>query len=202
MDNITVTTGMTPLELIPEIIKLNSQIDHILFVAYNPRGRKSLKEGSTERLLSHNSALSLIEMPINSYWRETMLLKEQECLARGESFAFASRVRALRGLVIQHIPMMDFECKKSAQNLQDIDNFLRTIGQKRGAILDSGRSYHYYGFEILSQDLWEIFMAKCLLFDHTDFHYVGHRLLDRYALLRVSASKKCPEVPRVVSVLQ
>ena len=102
----------------------------------------------------------------------------------------------------RHIPLMDFRCEKSEKNLTDIKNFLRRLGEKNGAIFDSGRSYQYYGFQLLmNSESWRLFMAQCLLFDYTDRYYIGHQLIDGYSILRLSESNRHPEIPKVVLIL-
>ena len=62
-----------------------------------------------------------------------------------------------------HIPMMDFHVEPSQENLSIIRHGLESMGQKRGAILESGRSYHFYGFDLMSPKDWQKFMGQCLL---------------------------------------
>src|SRR5213075_183801 len=61
------------------------------------------------------------------------------------------------------IPMMDFRCTPSASNLDRIQRALRALGQSAGAVLASGRSYHFYGFQLLPPNEWSDFLARCLL---------------------------------------
>jgi len=101
-----------------------------------------------------------------------------------------------------HIPMMDFSCSPSEQRLGALRNMLREIGQRRGFILESGRSYHYYGVDLLDEERWRAFLGKCLLMkDFVDERYVGHQLVDGYCVLRLSASPLKPKVPTVATEL-
>ena len=115
-----------------------------------------------------------------------------------------------------HIPMMDFRCPKSLENLLHIKELLRTIGQEEGVILDSGRSYHYYGVNLMDEKEWLNFLANCFLSGLADERYIGHRLKelnladkryidhrfkDRCSILRLSASPLRPKIPTVVVIL-
>ena len=101
-----------------------------------------------------------------------------------------------------HIPMMDFMCVPSTRNREVLTSLFREIGQKIGYLLESGRSYHYYGAEILTDEEWRVFLGKCLLmFGYVDDRYIGHQLVDGYCVLRLSAGKLKSSVPRVVAQL-
>lgn len=66
----------------------------------------------------------------------------------------------------------------------------------------SGRSYHYYGLEPISEREWSEFLGHCSLFrGYTDNRFVGHRLIDGYASLRISQDINSGQVPKVVVVL-
>ena len=99
-----------------------------------------------------------------------------------------------------HIPMMDFMCAPSTRNLEALMRLLGELGRGRGCLLESGRSYHYYGVELLTDEEWRVFLGKCLLmFGYVDDRYVGHQLVDGHCVLRLSAGKLKTSVPRVVA---
>jgi hypothetical protein len=100
-----------------------------------------------------------------------------------------------------HLPLMDFRIVPRDGDTEKLWYALEAIGERRGAILKSGRSYHYYGFRVLPHDKWEAFCAKCLLLSPlTDSRYVAHRLLAGAAALRLSNTAIKPEIPYVVSI--
>jgi hypothetical protein len=102
----------------------------------------------------------------------------------------------------RHIPMMDFKCSPSTKNLEVLMLLLRKIGQRKGYLLESGRSFHYYGMELLAEEEWRVFLGKCLLMSgYVDDRYVGHQLVDGYCVLRLSAGKLRARVPTVVAEL-
>lgn len=104
--------------------------------------------------------------------------------------------------VVCHIPMIDFRCSPTAVTLDFVKTALRQIGQRRGVILESGRSFHYYGLDLLAADEWRPFLGKCLLLTPlVDVRYVAHRLIDGYGVLRISSNRRKPKVPTVVDVL-
>lgn len=123
-------------------------------------------------------------------------------LPAGKVLALRSQCRLETG-EWGHLPLMDFHCPPTANHLEIALVALRHMGQRRGAVLESGRSYHYYGFDILTQEDWLGFLGHCLLLTpFTDSRYIAHRLLGGSCALRISASGRKPTVPRLIWILQ
>jgi hypothetical protein len=102
---------------------------------------------------------------------------------------------------VMHIPMMDFSCEIAPANLDLLILLIRHIGL-RGAILESGNSYHFYGFDLIDAKTWMELMAIFLLSAPlSDVRYIAHRILGQTCVLRITANKIKPYVPIVVSVL-
>jgi hypothetical protein len=101
-----------------------------------------------------------------------------------------------------HLPLMDFQCPAGdPAYLSVVVRALRAIEETDGVVVNSGNSYHYYGFRVLRPDRWYRFLGKCLLLTSlTDTRYIGHRLIDRECVLRVSSDLTRPD-PKVVAVL-
>jgi hypothetical protein len=88
-----------------------------------------------------------------------------------------------------YIPLMDFRVEPSSENLSKIEFVCESIGIP-GAILKSGKSYHFFGFKLLSKDEMLSFLGKCILLSPiTDVRYIGHRLIEGSCDLRISTSK-------------
>ncbi len=103
---------------------------------------------------------------------------------------------------IAHIPMLDFRCKPSPGNEQKVESSLRAVGQRSGYVLESGRSYHYYGLDLMDEKSWIQFMGKCLLLSPVvDSRYIAHRLIDGASALRINTSCRHPKQPTVVAKL-
>lgn len=101
-----------------------------------------------------------------------------------------------------HVPMMDFRVPPGDEGLAAVREAIRRMGLKRGAILDSGRSYHFYGFDLMTQKQWWEFMAQCVLLGPlTDVRYIGHRLLEGMGILRLTSTPLKPKAPVVVETL-
>jgi hypothetical protein len=101
---------------------------------------------------------------------------------------------------VAHIPMLDFRCPCSAGNALAIEKVLTLIGQRSGVLVESGRSYHYYGVELFSMLEWITFMARALLFAPiVDPRYVAHRIADGECRLKIVASRDA-DMPRIINV--
>ncbi len=98
-----------------------------------------------------------------------------------------------------HIPMLDLKCDVSPRAEHVLVDLLRRIGTPHGALLDSGQSYHYYGFGVISESEWRVFLGKCLLSASlVDTRYIAHRLIDGFCSLRVNATATKRKIPTVV----
>jgi hypothetical protein len=125
-----------------------------------------------------------------------------DCSTHGEALALYSHCRDESGSEL-HIPMMDFRIQ-SGNDVREHELLrlaLRRLGQRRGVLLNSGNSYPYYGFELLSPAQWKRFMAAGLLLAPlVDARYIAHRMLAGKACLRLNeVSGK--EEPKVVACL-
>jgi hypothetical protein len=101
-----------------------------------------------------------------------------------------------------HIPMVDFRCERSPENLSKLKLFLAAhlALPEGGYIVESERSYHFYGLTLLRGSSWIEFLAKCLLFAPlTDTRYIAHCLLHGRANLRITASERHKHEPQIVA---
>lgn len=120
-------------------------------------------------------------------------------LPNSRGLVVSSRLRLLKEEVA-HLPMADFRCPYAEGNSKAIRKMLCDIGQPEGILVQSGRSYHFYGFSLLSPAEWITFMGKILLFAPvTDPRYVAHRLVDGECRLKIVSSKNEPP-PTIVDI--
>jgi hypothetical protein len=140
----------------------------------------------------------------SSFDRDQLSIRTLESLREerpGWALAVSSSVQTTGGELF-HLPLMDFQCPVSERNLALTVGALASIGRTTGAVVESGRSYHYYGFDLLSLDAWYDFLGSCLLLSPiVDGRYIGHRLLDKECVLRLGPSQRKPQQPRVVHIL-
>jgi hypothetical protein len=114
--------------------------------------------------------------------------------------AISSRVRLEDG-ELAHIPMLDFRCDCSDRNREVVKWAATAIGQRSGAIVNSGRSFHFYGFRLLTAPEWVRFVSLAALFSPVvDARYVAHRLIDGACRLRITKAPGRASVPVVAEV--
>jgi hypothetical protein len=141
-----------------------------------------------------------IRIPVDVGMRSKLALIKAEADRQDHVVAICSRSSCLNGLPV-HIPMMDFKCKPNRKNLALVLEALYQIGEKRGVILKSGDSFHYFGLDLLTHSKWVRFLAGCaLVAPLTDSRYIAHRLADGVAVLRITKSTQKQETPHVVAI--
>lgn len=101
---------------------------------------------------------------------------------------------------LKYIPMMDFKPPPTINNLELLKEFLERI-ESKGTIVDSGASYHFYGFDFLDYAQWIRFMGKCLLAPWPDSRWIGHSLIAGSGVLRISTSETKQKLPSVCAIL-
>jgi len=124
---------------------------------------------------------------LHDWWGRTV-----RSLGPHEEIGLNSRVH-LQGMTM-HLPMVDTK----GANLGALDGLSAFISSECSEVkamrwFTSGRSFHGYGSGLLSDARWRYFMGTLLLYRHpqaadmtVDTRWVGHRLRDGYACLRLS----------------
>lgn len=88
----------------------------------------------------------------------------------------------------RHIPLLDFRASPSKANSQLITELLTILGV-RGYLLDSGRSYHFYGAETIAAERYWAFLGRAqLMAPFVDERWIAHQLISGKAALRVSTN--------------
>jgi hypothetical protein len=114
--------------------------------------------------------------------------------------AMSSRVRVSGG-EYAHIPMLDFRCEYSERNIEIVKWTAAAVGHRSGIIVNSGRSFHYYGLKLLTDSEWLRFISLASLFSPVvDGRYLAHRLADGACRLRITDSPGKNSVPLVLEV--
>ena len=88
-----------------------------------------------------------------------------------------------------HFPMLDFRCEISPSNLKSVEAIARRLLSCPWAVIESERSYHLVGAELLTfRELAAFFGRALLLGPIVDRHYIAHQLLNGSAALRIVAA--------------
>jgi hypothetical protein len=120
----------------------------------------------------------------------------------GNMLALSSLVRLKNG-EMRHIPMLDFHCAASdANELLALAALKALTGQSPGFLVQSGKSYHYYGLELLSSVELPKFLARAILLGHIfDRRWIAHQILEGACALRIGSGRGYKSVPLVVAQL-
>jgi len=198
--------GMTAKEVALEILRLNNpEIVKIKLVGYLPREKP---RESLEELIETGIPDEEWDVEQPPWWvkiapaRESPEAVIQKILGSSSKLiSVLSKAETLSPFPFKQIPMIDFKCSVSQENLGTIKEFLRLTGQSEGFLLNSGNSFHYYGSHLFRGDEWQAFMGRCLLSGLVEPRYVGHSLTQGAATLRISTSPLKLKEPEVVATL-
>jgi len=198
---------LTAYEVVADVVQSNQKIDSVTLVTYDegPSWRDLREAGpeDTEGLLRKGILQDLSERILIKLPRDEVFAENLRSIAQGLNgkrlLGLVSKV-GLAGEEFAHIPMMDFMCIPSGANLELLSRLLRNLHQGQGYVLESGRSYHYYAFQLLGEEEWRRFLGKCLLMSgYTDDRYIGHQLIDGHCVLRLSSGNLKARVPTVAA---
>ena len=186
--------GLSTLECTKFIVSQNPQISHLYLRPYiytpdQPYITEPFPVGREEFLFGQ---------PLTRF---------AEHLALGDNVALDSQVVA--SLKVQNLAMMDFAPVKSDQAQARIkERFSQLIVPKFGGgfLLETGRSYHFLGENILDNKGWLDFLGYCLLtsIEHeliADARYIGYSIIRRSTGLRVTTAGTKTFQPRCVAII-
>lgn len=92
-----------------------------------------------------------------------------------------------------HLPLFDFHIPISDNNQKLCIAIIKQLNLA-GYLLNSGKSYHFYGIKLITEDELITLLSKMLLFSPIiDRAWVSHQLMQRFCCLRIS--KKYDRLP-------
>ncbi|MDJ1478856.1 hypothetical protein QNI16_00085 [Cytophagaceae bacterium YF14B1] len=142
--------------------------------------------------LNHNNKINLV-----SFQRQDFsLIKEFADRKLESNLAFNSRIITISGET-KHLPLLDFHIPQNDKNKIIVQKVLKQLNLEKGFLLESGKSYHYIGEELITYEELITLLSKALLFAPIiDRAWIAHQLLERSCSLRVS--KKNGVFPTVI----
>lgn len=121
-----------------------------------------------------------------------------EVASRGAIYAITSLVKS-KDNKKKHIPMLDFHVAYSPRATLVVKKVIELL-QINGTILKSGKSYHFYGHELMDTQQLMVFLGNALLFAPiTDRSWIAHQLIEQCCTLRISARPEYGGAPSVVA---
>ena len=151
-----------------------------------------------EKALFHNLSQGRTTPLLASSWSTSAVDDAIEKLAIGTMLVFSSRVKLQSG-TCKHIPLLDFHVPTAPQNQELVVFIANSLDSRGGYILNSGKSYHFYGKSLLEEDQLPVFLGKALLFcPFIDRAWVAHQLIEGACGLRISQKPGGRSIPELV----
>jgi len=122
------------------------------------------------------------------------------CDSVGSQYLVLSSLLGMKSGEVKHIPMLDFHCPASDENLEMVVECCRLLHSEGGLVVASGKSYHFYGVSLLSQnDMTQLLAQSLLLAPIVDRAWVSHQLQEGACGLRISKRASDAEPPSIVA---
>ena len=143
----------------------------------------------------HNDSMQRIGRPeVNA----TSLRYMAESVPPNHILAISSEVEVAREDEARHIPLLDFSAIPTRHSLSLVKRVIGDRGMS-GFLLESGRSFHFYGRNLLTDAGLVRFLGESLLYGPVlDRRWVAHQLIEGFCALRISSSGASPP-PYVVA---
>lgn len=199
--------GQNSLEVVQSIVRENKEIVDLRIISHKvSENWRQIHPNSTDKI-SHLIEALHHPQPIReeTITREEFLkisLNDLDILPADEVWSLTSRVSCNDGTE-KHIPMMNFH--PDDISFEELKCAIKTIMPNfNGAILSSGRFFHYYGIRLLNQKEWikflTDFLMPCVLVSP---RYIGHRIFNGYCTLRLTADQYVKKkIPEVIDILR
>ena len=143
---------MTALELVQKIVKNNKKISNVSLYAYIYTPLQHEK----------NSFNHVIWTSREGFLDSEKINHTIESLPKEANLGIYSKVKTLLNKYY-YLPMVDFVCKKSSKYVDLIIERFKKEGIKHGYIVETAKSYHYYGKDLMTYKQWIEFYRKSFL---------------------------------------
>ena len=158
------------------------EIESLSFGIYSQKRRKNTDPGpygNNHMIIEHVPVKEIVKSP--SAWIQKNLENVSKGLTLARAIGITSLVQTKDGK--KHIPMIDFASCRPNDVYQVLDMF-----KMPGLIIESGNSYHFYGFNLLSEKEWKEYIENTRELPYVDTHYPGLQLEQGFAMLRITPS--------------
>ena len=147
----------------------------------------------------HNAITDNVKILSTSTLALPQLRAIEATLTPDKILAVASKVKCADGTV-RHIPQIDFHCSDTTTTRGIVMELLNVLGL-RGNLLASGKSFHFYGVDLLAENEFANFMGRILLFSPiVDRAWIAHQLIEGQTALRLSSRPGYGTSPKLVAV--
>jgi hypothetical protein len=202
---------LTSIDVICEIVARNSEISALKFVTYMSGDLAAADEleGPTYTRLRRKKDQEASLVP-RARLNRASLAQLCHVLHPHHRMAVASSVRTTENEK-KFIPMLDFACSKTEGHLRLIVSVIAELNHELGYggfgfVLESTKSYHYFGCSLLPAESYSTFLGLALLlhppvhlhslanntglFSVIDARTIGHCLLNGESAIRISSDQE------------
>ncbi len=159
-------------------------------ITAKPDTRAGLYAGAVR----HRPATETSQSMTVAEFTQTLRDGRWEQLHGREMVSLSSRATTTNGSEI-HLHLLDLGLPDGPSVIEAIRAGLDTLGID-GALVSSGRSYHFYGLRISDWPEYATFLARAaFLSPLVDARWVLHQLLDRRGALRISSNHRDTHTP-------
>ncbi len=166
---------------------LNGGVESLTFAEYIPRHNRIAITGDYGEIVGFNlekfrgPVKRLVDTPPE--WAAQRLEKLCKGLPLSRAIGLASIVQTKYGK--RHIPMIDFRGRKL-----EVENVIKDLSIP-GVLVDSGQSYHFYGYELLDEIGWRAFTEDLRKGFNLgiDNNWASFSLLQGFSMLRLVPGK-------------
>ena len=129
--------------------------------------------------VNRHNPKDLLSININNINKLYAFIEDSESIVAINSKVICDRLEF-------HIPMIDFHCPLSENNLTLVRMIISSLKLGDGYILNSGKSYHFIGIDLIEKDKLSLFLGRILLFAPAiDRAWIAHQLMDNSLSLRL-----------------
>lgn len=126
--------------------------------------------------------IAIVQSPAG--WRNNKLEDMSKGMPLTRAIGLVSRVETKNGT--KYIPMIDFKTKSE----WDVKHTLKQVGIP-GMVVDSGNSFHFYGFDLLDTEAqWKHYIESLAGKPGVDEWWIKFQLARGYSVLRLTPCKK------------
>ncbi|MEK6963485.1 MAG: hypothetical protein AABX70_03600 [Nanoarchaeota archaeon] len=174
---------------------LPEEAESYTFGIFTPKWRKRPIEIEYDDVREGELVVKRVKklVDVHRSWANNSLEGLVKGLALARAVGLTSRVKTQNG--VKHIPMIDFGCGQVAA----VRDTLTSLSAE-GMIVNSGNSYHFYGFNLLSEAEWQAWIGELENRVNVDEHWPELQRAQDYAMLRLTPSRGKLYQPRFVEL--
>lgn len=163
--------------------------DSLLLASFN---RNNMPDQLFQEVLFHKKNFDIVCFESNNWNDINAYLSENS----NQNIAISSKIIEKKTKEHKHLQLFDFHIPFSNSNTSIVKSIIKSLGLQ-GYILNSGKSYHFYGKTLIEENDFHLLLAKALLFSPIiDKAWIAHQIIETCCHLRVT--KKNGIIPYLV----